>query len=66
MSIFICYYIIAKGVKQAGKIIVFTSLFPYVLFIIMFFRGIFLPGAIDGLKLLFQLKGNILNPTVWL
>lgn len=25
----------------------------------------FLPGAIDGLKLLFQLKGNVFNPTVW-
>lgn len=31
----------------------------------MFLRGIFLPGAMDGLKLLFQLKGNVFNPTVW-
>ena len=59
MSIGICYWIIARGVKAAGKIIVFTSLFPYVLFMIMFMRGIFLPGAMDGLRLLFQFKGNI-------
>lgn len=31
----------------------------------MFVRGIFLPGAIDGLKLLFTFKGNIFNPTIW-
>lgn len=31
----------------------------------MFIRGMFLPGATDGLKLLFQLKGNVFNPTVW-
>ena len=65
MSIGICYYIIAKGVKQTGKIIVFTALFPYVLFIIMLLRGILLPGAMTGLELLFQIKGNILSPTVW-
>lgn len=65
MSIGICYYIIAKGVKQTGKIIVFTALFPYLLFIIMFLRGITLPGAMSGLKMLFQIKGNIFSPTVW-
>jgi solute carrier family 6 amino acid transporter-like protein 5/7/9/14 len=66
MSIGICYWVIARGVKAAGKIIVFTSLFPYVLFMIMFMRGIFLPGAMDGLRLLFQFKGNIVSPHVWL
>ena len=66
MSIGICIYVIAKGVKQSGKVIVFTALFPYVLFIIMFLRGIFLPGAINGLKMLFQLKGNIISPKVWI
>jgi hypothetical protein len=53
MSVGICYYIIAKSVKQIGKIIVFTALFPYVLFIIMLLRGILLPGAMNGLKMLF-------------
>ncbi len=65
MSIAICYWIVAKGVKQNGKIIVFTALFPYLLFIIMFLRGIFLPGATDGLRLLLEFKGNIFSPTVW-
>lgn len=66
MSIGICYYVIAKGLKQSGKIIVFSAMFPYILFIIMFLRGITLPGAMNGLKLLFQLKGNMLSPTVWI
>lgn len=65
MSVGVCYYIIAKGVKQSGKIVVFTALFPYILFVIMFVRGISLPGAVNGLKMLFQFKGNLLSPTVW-
>jgi solute carrier family 6 GABA transporter-like protein 1 len=65
MSIAICYYIIAKGLKQTGKIIVFTALFPYILFIIMLLRGIALPGAFSGLKMLLEVKGNLFSPTVW-
>jgi SNF family Na+-dependent transporter len=65
MSIAICYYIIAKGLKQAGKIIVFTAIFPYILFVIMLLRGITLPGAFSGLKMLLEIKGNFFSPTVW-
>jgi solute carrier family 6 amino acid transporter-like protein 5/7/9/14 len=66
LSVLICYWVVAKGVKQSGKIIVFTALFPYVLFVIMFVRGIYLPGATDGLKMLFQFKGNLFSPIIWL
>jgi SNF family Na+-dependent transporter len=44
-SLGMCYFIVRKGVKQSGKIIVFTAIFPYVLFVIMLIRGLFLPGA---------------------
>lgn len=65
MSIIICYFVISKGVKQSSKIIVVSAIFPYFLFTVMLLRGIFLPGALDGLKLLLEFRGNILSLTLW-
>lgn len=39
--------------KQSGKIVVVTALLPYFALLVLAIRGIFLNGAIDGLKYLF-------------
>lgn len=51
-SLFVCYMIVKNGVKTSGKIVVVTSLMPYVLFLILAIRGLFLDGAMEGIKYL--------------
>ena len=52
-SLIICYFVIKNGVKTSGKIIVFTAMVPYIFFIILGIKGMFLDGAIEGLSYLF-------------
>ncbi|CAG9535602.1 unnamed protein product [Cercopithifilaria johnstoni] len=62
----ICYFSLWKGIRMSGKIIWFTAIFPYVVLLILFIRGITLPGAENGIK--YYIKPNLemlTVPGVW-
>ena len=55
-----------NGVKTHGKVVYFTSLFPYVVFFILFAKAISLDGASDGISWYLTPKPEImLEIEVW-
>ncbi|XP_070552981.1 sodium- and chloride-dependent glycine transporter 1-like [Ptychodera flava] len=50
LSWIMAFLILFKGVKSLGKVVYFTATFPYVVLLIVFIRGITLPGASDGIR----------------
>ncbi|XP_045768318.1 sodium- and chloride-dependent glycine transporter 2-like [Maniola jurtina] len=62
----IVYLCICNGVKSVGKIVYFTVLFPYVVLLALFIRGVTLPGAWQGI-LYYVLPDwyQLTKPKVW-
>ncbi|XP_072348619.1 sodium-dependent neutral amino acid transporter B(0)AT2-like isoform X2 [Scyliorhinus torazame] len=55
-----------KGIKSSGKVMYFSSIFPYVVLFCFLVRGLLLEGALDGIRYMFTPKLEILVDTqVW-
>jgi neurotransmitter:Na+ symporter, NSS family len=61
------FFIVYSGVKGLGKVVMITMPLPFILIVILMFRGLTLPGAAEGLN--FYLKPDfaaLLDYQVWL
>ena len=58
LAYIVLFLALFKGVKSSGKVVWVTAIAPYIILLILLIRGIFLPGAVDGLRfyLNFDLK----------
>ncbi|XP_078369233.1 sodium- and chloride-dependent GABA transporter 1-like isoform X1 [Oculina patagonica] len=62
----ITYLCVVKGIKSSGKVVYFTATFPYVILIILFFRGVTLEGAGKGVKAFFNPDWKLLaDANIW-
>jgi solute carrier family 6 amino acid transporter-like protein 5/7/9/14 len=50
LSWIICLACLIRGVKSCGKVVWFTAIFPYIVLILLFIRGVTLPGAMTGIE----------------
>ncbi|XP_063440085.1 sodium- and chloride-dependent glycine transporter 1-like [Mytilus trossulus] len=58
--------VLAKGIKSLGKVVYFTALFPYIILLALFIRGVTLDGASDGIYYYLTPQWDRLaDSTVW-
>ncbi|CAL8323268.1 unnamed protein product [Merluccius merluccius] len=63
--IIVCLAVV-KGIQSSGKVMYFSSLFPYVVLLCFLVRGLLLKGAVDGIIHMFTPKlEKMLEPQVW-
>ncbi|XP_062613429.1 sodium-dependent proline transporter-like [Saccostrea cucullata] len=63
---FICFLCLIKGIKSTGKVVYFTAIFPYVVLLILFFNGVFLSNAGEGIYYYIVPDfERLLDPRVW-
>ena len=55
-----------RGIRSSGRVVYFTSFFPYAVLSALAARGITMPGATEGIAFLFRPKWGLLaNPQIW-
>ncbi|XP_030745161.1 sodium- and chloride-dependent transporter XTRP3 isoform X2 [Sitophilus oryzae] len=63
----VVFFIVMKGIQSSGKVVYFTSMFPYLVLTIFFIEGLTLKGAGAGLAHMLKPKVHMLKePKVWL
>lgn len=66
LSLWICYEFIKRGINVGTKVLVFTVISPYLLLLILIVRGLYLPGALEGLAYLLKPDfGKLLTGSIW-
>ncbi|XP_052782178.1 sodium-dependent proline transporter-like [Mya arenaria] len=62
----ICFLCLIRGIKTTGKVVYVTAIFPYIMLLILFFRGVTLDNAGEGIKFYILPKFEmLLNAKVW-
>ncbi|CAG2102584.1 unnamed protein product [Medioppia subpectinata] len=62
----VLYFSLFKGVKSSGKVVWFTATAPYFILTILLIRGLFLPGAVEGILYYINPRlEKLLEPSVW-
>jgi solute carrier family 6 amino acid transporter-like protein 5/7/9/14 len=60
------FFVLVKGISSLGKVVYFTSTFPYLLLTIMLIRGVTLEGAWTGIQFyLIPTWEKLADPKVW-